>query len=136
MKVNLGIRNFVLGSTLAIAGCVLTGCNNTTTKEHVLSTNPEDIEQAMDLQKYDVALEMANRGLLLARTKEIADSTEFVNNPNRYTMVKYNDSQINTEIYRDYISIITEEKEMLDNFNAFLDTVAVQYAEQLRNKAQ
>lgn len=143
MNMNLGIRKMALGgiAALAIAGGALTSCNKDKQEQELA---PEiSIEYYRGIGDYDTALAIANKALLEARKKEVEDSTAFVKNPDRNTMEQYSTSFLHANWYKKIIKDIKSDIAYTDSVNAAqakenarLDSIAVDFANKLKNKAQ
>ncbi|MCM1003670.1 MAG: hypothetical protein NC408_04940 [Candidatus Gastranaerophilales bacterium] len=145
---NLGIRKIALGSVaaLTIAGGALTACNNKTEKttttpevEAIQSLSDLRMMESLNLVKeydYDHAIDIFKSGLQENRKQEIADSTEFVNNPNKDTYRKYVSSKDITDAYKATLLTVKRDKAEYLAKEANVDEAIKAYADSLKNNAQ
>lgn len=137
---NLTIKKVALGSVaaLTIAGGALTSCKNKpeVTKEATETTTKLEETNTTVLEVFDAALETAKEKFAKARELEIADSTEFVNNPNRNTFDRYMQSKEKSNLDRLTISFLENEKAKQAAEEAKIDVAIKAYADSLKNNVQ
>lgn len=165
MNMNFGIKKAALGgaAALAIAGGALFCCKNDdvkvseTPREIPVIHDPKQVKSQLDFEKacihfgtgypsdkvqaYDNAIASTNRAIVELRKKEVADSIDFVNNPNAESMNKYEDSRYVTSQYKEFAGWLNNqkaeeiaEKTAMAKAKATADSIAVEYAKELKNK--
>lgn len=119
MKINLS-RKIMLGGAVTLSAlggflthsCIKSSQTNESDEEYRILSELTIIS-ADSSKEYDAPIESANEYFIKAREKEIADSTEFMNNPCKENIYKYKNSTQKVNTYRKLINFLENKKAQL-----------------------